>query len=103
MKLNRIFLSVILAFIILFTDFGMVANASTTLLSTTNIVLGADQKEFELDITVNNDGKHYSGAEFGINLNGVEFNSFIAFVFISVKAGFTSSFLRLVKGIAQII
>lgn len=63
--------SVVLA-LTLSINFGIAAYASAISSSSTNVVLQKDQKEFTVNLSVNNDGKPYSGAEFGIKLNGVE-------------------------------
>lgn len=63
--------SVVLA-LMLSINFGIAANASSVSSSNTNVVLEKNQKEFTVNLSVNNDGKPYSGAEFGIKLNDVE-------------------------------
>lgn len=62
--------SVVVA-LMLSINFGIIANASG-ISSNNNIVLGKDQNEFTINLSVNNGGQPYSGAEFGIKLNGVE-------------------------------
>ena len=72
MKLRLISISMIIVVLFFSITLSITANASSVTYSSNNIVLANGQNEFSVDLTINNDGKQYSGAQISMNLNGIE-------------------------------